>query len=185
MKTLVTITSSIITQGAVIKQQDCLCSFWPWLLITKQNIYSSYQQIPPPLVDKPCYITWTFLLMTVWLAMTMLDKKKFSNECMSNILCSWIQLTPKHSLLYEAYGEDTIWPAHVFEWHKRKTGSCKKQMTWTFSNNENWWKYGKYEDPCENRWPFMHQNDCRRVEHGQINSDTNFNSRFQHKKKDA
>jgi hypothetical protein len=29
----------------------------------------------------------------------------------------------------------------------------------------------------------MHQNDCRRVEHGQINGDTNFNNRFQDEKK--
>jgi hypothetical protein len=82
------------------------------------------------------------------------------------------------NLLCETYGEDALSIAHVFEWHKRETRCGREQVTWPFSNKENWWKYGKDEDPCENRSPFRHQNDSRRVEHGQIHGDKNLMTDF-------
>jgi hypothetical protein len=173
----VTITSSVIVQGAVTKQ-DCLCSFWPWLLITKVNI----QSLPTNPIPIGCQTTFHYVVIFINSCLNCHDDAWYKNSAMSKCQIFYAVEYSRHRNL------------HCYVRHMEKMPSdqliCLNDTRGTEDVVNNKWlrhsvtmKTGESMenmDPCESRWPFMHQNDCRRVEHGQINSYTNFNNRFQH-----
>jgi len=102
--------------------------------------------------------------------------KKLDNELTSNFLSNWTKLQLKRSSVM-----CSIWRKHLIksscvwkvqEVFRRERGCGRWQTTWLTGNNKNRWKYREGE---EDRSLFRHQNNDRRVEYGQRNSETNLN----------